>query len=785
MRGIFIVFIVFLGIGAQAQKYTLSGIVYDAVSGETLVGATIQATSDLSKGVATDINGFFSFSGIASGEIELQVSFIGYKAQKRKVVFERNKKAFVEIRLRRESVQLSSITIVEAGADRIGDREIETSQHRLSTKAIKSIPTARNDVFRAIKFMPGIEATEPLSPLVSVRGSDPGENLIMLDGVTIYNPYHFISSSGIFNMQTVKNIDILPGGFGAEYGGRNASVIHIASKDGTHEGIRGEVKPSTVESSVFLEFPLGDKTTAMVAGRFNYDITGNFILAADNYFFDGNVSVTHRFNKKNRLDLKYFGSKDNTAMKMNTMYQYMGNSLEKYTDDPEMSLAFQDMHFTWQNIWNNNIATLIYKSVLSPRFYFRTQVYGSWHSADNFNRFKMNIEDVTMNTSTRFISRLYDITAKSYIDVRPFYNNQLKLGAEYSSYLFSNDSEINDVKEAGASFTPRLMAAFAEDKMKLGPITVRAGIRASKFQEKAFRIEPRVNAIISLPWETKLKLAYGEYNQYIVSMNTQELEFNQFLDYYYPLSDADPSNSTHYIASVEHQINRNQTFSVDAYYKNINRTYTFDLLQSRYEAFAFSNKIVEGTGKTMGIELLWKGQYKRISGWTSYTLAKSTRSFPIFNQGEAFDYDYDHRHTIKGVLNFQATDRISYSTDFMFQSGVPRSVENGLQMFYMYDPLTGAMVYNPQYTIDQKNSSRMPWTMSLNLGLRKKLVSGFGRELARFFGAEESYLEINIRNILFLRRNIMYYIPLYGLDKMVPMGNNYFPAVNMGYTIKF
>lgn len=785
MQRVFILLlIVFAPVIIKAQKNTLSGIVYDTQTGETLIGATIQIAGTINKGTSTDLNGFFSFPGIEQKTVEAIVSFIGYNTKTVKVEFDNNRKAFIQIKLKPLSVELGQVNIVELSTNQIGDREIETSQHRLSPKAIKSIPTARNDVFKAMRFLPGVEATEPLSPLVSVRGSDPGENLIMLDGVIIYNPYHFISSSGIFNMQTVKNIDMLVGGFGAEYGGRNSSVIHISTKDGNGQGVHGEVKPSTVESKFFVEFPVNEKTTMMVGGRFNYDIMGNFLMGSNNYFFDANVSVTHRFNAKNRIDIKYFGSKDYTNMSINNFYKMMANSMQNF-GDTLIYKSFLDMDFTWKNQWANNIATVIWKSALSPKLYFRAQAYASLHKADNYSTFVMKIEDMGFNTSTQFESKVNDYTVKLSLNYTPFFGNEIKTGIEYSSYLFANSSAINGVKGSSAKVEPYLMSAFAEYKIKLGPLILRPGIRASRFNNNQINIEPRANMVLAIGNNLKLKAAYGKYYQNIISMNTQELEFNQFLDYYYPLNNLKPSLSYHYIVGAQANVFKTIELSADIYYKDIARTYIFDLLQSSYDAFALSDKVFEGKGKTVGVEIMAKGQLQKFSGWASYTLSKSTRSFPNIMDGAWYLYDYDHTHSIKGVVNFQATDRISYSADFVFQSGVPRSVENTLQMYYMYEPLTGQMIYSPQYTIDQKNSSRMPWQMQINLGFEKKIVHGFGKDIADFFKADESYLVASIRNLLFLRRNVTYYYPIIGFDGYLPIGLDYLPSVNVGYIIKF
>jgi hypothetical protein len=744
------------------------------------VGASVVVIGNQRKGTITNENGFYSLPGLEGESVDVEYSFIGYTSLKKKIQT-KDKNLFFNVALVPSKVELEQVNIVEKRSDRIGDAQVEISQHTLSPKAIQSIPTARYDVFRAIKYLPGIETTEPLSPLVSVRGSDPGENLIMLDGVTIYNPYHFMSSSGIFNMQTVKNVDMMVGGFGAEFGGRNSSVINIATKDGNNSGVHGEVQPSTAESKVFLEFPVGVKTTMMVAGRVNYDLIGNFMLYSNNYFYDANLSLTHRFNARNRLTLKYFSSRDRTKMDFNSLYKYMGNSIGMGMED-----IFNTMSLKWVNNWNNNIATGIWKSMITPQLFMQAQVYGSFHRANNFSEMVMNVENVVFDTSTRFKSKVDDWSGKFNFEYKPFVWNELKFGAEYNQYLFYNGSEVNRIENAAAERRPDLISFFVEDKLTLGQLIVRPGLRITNFNGNGYLPEPRINAVLKLPGDFKIQAAWGKYNQSIISMNTQEFEFNQFLDYYYPLNNGKPSQSTHYILGAEKALNENNTVSVDLYYKDISRTYTFDLLQSQNEAYALSDKIVAGTGKSYGVELLWKGSIDRLSGWASYTWSKSTRQFPHIMNGKEYDYDYDRRHSFKGVLNYQATKRISYSTAFKAQSGVPRSIENTLQSFYMYDPLTGQMIYSPQYTVSGKNGTRMPWLFYLDFGLQKKVVSGFGKNLAEFFNASESYLTLNVYNALFFRRNVLYYLVIGGSDyTYIPMCDSYFPSVSAGYTLKF
>ena len=216
-----------------------------------------------------------------------------------------------------------------------------------------------------------------------------------------------------------------------------------------------------------------------------------------------------------------------------------------------------------------------------------------------------------------------------------------------------------------------------------------------------------------------------------------------------------------------------------------NNNNSFNLLQEQSEVFAFSDNIIEGKGEAYGFELIWKGAYKSISGWASYGFSHTDRTFPHIMNGKSFLYDYDRPHSFKTVLNYQVTPKLSYSTSFIVQSGVPKSVENTLQFLYYYDPINNEVIYNPQFTTDYRNNARFPFTMNLDFGLQKQIVEGFGKDLADFLNADQSYFSLSITNLLFFRRNVMLYFPIPELGKYLPMSSSYFPAVSAGYVIKF
>ncbi len=783
MRSLFLILGFLLAFGKLfAQNYTISGYVIDSETGETLIGVTV-VNKNTGQGTTTDGNGFFRLSGIRIGDLVLSFSYVGYATTQREVKLINRSMLLEPTKLKPESIELEDVVVTAMRPDIIGDREIETSQQRITPQTIINIPSVKGDIFKAILRLPGIEATEPFSPLYTVRGSDPSGNMVLLDGVAIYNPYHYEMSGGLFNLRSVKNIDIFVGGFGAEFGGRNASILYITTKDGNLGSLQGEVEPTTTHTKFFMEFPVSKKSSMMVAGRYFYDIPGYFLFSSKSYFYDANISYTNRLNNRNRLTVKLFNSYDNMKFRPDRMFNYINNS---FNVD-----FYEDTHMQLFNKWSNKAATAYLKTILSPSIYLHTQVYGSFHTADNLSSFDMSFRPDTTDVlvglyyNTKFTSKINDLSAKSILSVKPDSINSIKIGVEYNKYLFSNGASINRISMGQQTREPSLFAAFIEDRIKIWNLILRPGFRVSNYSYYSeWQYEPRFNLALGWPYDWKFKAAWGIYYQNIISMNTQEYEINQFLDYYYPLKDVKPSKSIHYIVGFEKPVASIGKISIEAYQIEMPTTYTFNLNQSEFEAYTFSDKLVEGSGMSQGVELMFSAEYSKFSGWVSYGLSRSTRSYPHIMEGKTFLFDFDRTHSFKSVVNYQIAPRLTYNFSLIVLSGLPKTVERAMQNYYYYDPVTGSLAFYPFGVAEVKNNARLPVTIDIDMGILKRIRSGFAADLQEFIKADESYLTVSIGNILFLRRNVIWYFP-FGGNKYLPLGFNFMPTVSIGYVIKF
>ncbi|MBN2611881.1 MAG: TonB-dependent receptor [Bacteroidales bacterium] len=771
------------------QHHAVSGFIIDKQTSETLIGANV-VVEGTGKGVVTDRNGYFQMAGLPKGRHTLVFSYIGYESAKTIIEITDQGITLPDIALSPQSTKIEEVMIVAAGPDKVADRQIETSMIELSPKTIQSIPTARNDVFSAIKFLPGIDRTEPFSPLFTVRGGEPGENAVMLDGVMIYNPYHSSISSGIFNTQTIKSVDMLVGGFGAEFGGRNSSVMYISTKDGNSSGLHGEIEPSTFHSKAFLEFPVGEKGSAVVAGRYYFDVFSYFIMQSSSYFYDLNLSYTYRLNSKNRLTFKYFRSFDNNIIDLNTFYNYIDNALGWN--------VYDDLYFNMTNRWTNQAATIIHKWALNPRIFIHTQGYYSAHSSRNYSGFNFQLPEVLngdtvysnllLKTSSEFINQITDLSAKTRINIKLARFSTFALGAEFNQYNFRNSASINEIDQGKLVRKPSQWSLFAENKIETGPLVLRPGIRYVLYNNEKWLYEPRVNMALQLPAKLKLRAAWGVYHQYVISMNTNEVEMNQAVDYYFPLVSYKPSRSVHYIAGLDRVINPATALSLDVYYKDIERIYTFDVNQTDVEVITLSDKLQMGRGDAYGAELTLRGAFKNLSGWCSYGLAWANRQYPFINNNRKYPYDYNRRHTLKMVANYALTKNLEYNVSFTYLSGTYRSIERVRQDYYYYDPVSDELGMFPIWISNEKNNARMPSLINLDMSIKKRLRSGFGRQFSDFINAGESYLVATIRNLTFFRRNVDYFFPVAITEdetKYLPMGTNYLPSVGFSYVIKF
>ncbi len=761
---------IMLLLASSVQAYHVSGYVVDQKTGETIIGVNVMVKSS-GKGTATNTDGFFIIRNVEAGPLSLTFSHISYQDKEITISVEDRDLLLENISLETTAIRTEAIEITGKRRSII-EKDLDISSFEVDPIILFEMPQMNKDVFKLMKFSPSVTISDPASPQFHVRGSDPGENLVQLDGMTIYNPQHFMASEAIFNPYSIKNIEMLVGGFDAEHGGRNASILNITSREGHKSEVHGEFKPSISGVSGAVEFPIKNRGTAMFSGRYYTDLMFKVLMNSPNTMSDFVGTYQTKIN--------------NTKLRFTGFYarDFMDYNITNFT------IYIPDTVFnTFEEGFVTNTQNQAYgvhsHSILRPNLIWDNHLYYSGSNVNNKTYIRLDVSDSTMandvniDFETKITNKITDYTFKSGLTYFTFWNQAIKIGTELNFLNFENSIGQQFIKDDVTKRAADLQAVYLQDKINSGNFVLKVGLRSTRFRsENKWRMEPRVSASLKGKIST-LKLAWGRYNQYITTMNSKDNEFVQTLEYFNSLKHYDPIASEQFVAGLEGYLNEDIFYSVTGYFKDLYRLYKFNYADASGE-----QKPEAGSGEAWGVETLLRGKYGKLSGWISYTYSRGTRSYPSYRNGKTYLYDGDQTHNLKTVLMYNITKDVTASTTFQFSSGYPKTWETGKYSQFNYNVVDDRIGFFPRDITPAKNNVRYPPRMLLDVGWKKKLRTGFGHNLAEYLGADNAYFTMTIKNILFLKRNPYYYFYIadYGY---YGIGMNYFPSVSAGYSIKF
>ena len=312
-----------ISVAQRASKYTISGYMKDSLSTENLIGATVYNKANWA-GTSTNQYGFYSLT-LPAGEVELVYSYVGYNAQTFKFHLRRDTVIHVSLE---GSAHLQEVVVTADKTSRIQETT-QMSAMNVPVAQIKSLPAflGEVDVLKVLQMMPGIQSGSEGSSGLYVRGGGPDQNLILLDGVPVYNVSHLFGFFSVFNADAINSIEILKGGFPARYGGRVSSVLDINMKEGNMQKFHGEGSVGIVSAKLTLEGPIvKDRTSFIVSGRRTYidALAAPFIamayknknnkLKVGYYFYDLTAKINHRISANDRIYLSAYMGDDNFSL---------------------------------------------------------------------------------------------------------------------------------------------------------------------------------------------------------------------------------------------------------------------------------------------------------------------------------------------------------------------------------------------------------------------------------------------------------------------------------------
>ncbi len=696
------------------QKFTLSGYIEDSENGEKLIGATVFVTSTL-EGTASNVYGFYSIT-LPEGEYEISFSYVGYAAQLIKINL--NKNVVLNLNLL-PSNEIDEVEI-EASAYTQIQNQTQMSMNEISMRQIKSLPVflGEHDILKSIQLLPGVQSGSEGSSGFYVRGGGPDQNLILLDGVLVYNASHLFGFFSIFNPDAINNVKLYKGGFPARHGGRLSSVLDIRMKDGNMKEFHGEGSIGLISSKLSLEGPIvKDKTSFIISGRRTYIdlLMKPFIpegeVAPYYFFYDVNTKINHKFSDNSRLYLSLYSGLDRFGATYTDSYSYDDSNTKDEVDD------FLD--------WGNLIWATRWNYIFNPKLFSNTTL--------TYSRYRYQIEQNYKTTETingdtqesgyfqNFTSGIKDWTAKIDFDYLPSPNHYIRFGAGDINHTFTPgvtqftidyDQTYIDTSYGSQNQYANEMFLYIEDDYKINEsIKVNAGIHATAFlvnSKQYFSLQPRVSARVLLSEKNSFKFSYSRMVQYLHLLTNPTMGLPT--DLWVPTTDIiKPEYASQFAVGYAHSLPLNFELSIEAYYKKMT-----GLIEYSDGSSFFGNdkdwqeKVETGEGWSYGAELLIEKKIGKTTGWIGYTLSKTERQFEEISMGEAFPYRYDRRHDVGAALVHRFNEKFDIGVVWVYGTG--NTFTLGLDQFQLQNPFhinNGGWIETVEH-IESRNNYRMP-----------------------------------------------------------------------------
>ena len=769
----YLIFFIFGFLFSQSMTASINGFVRDNASGEPISYANV-FLSNSSIGAATNSDGYFVLSGIPSGLYEVNVTMIGYGVFKEEVNLLNRESVRLEIRLTEEAIKGTEV-LVTAERQKF-ERSMESSQIALDLREINSAPAfVEPDVFRTLQMLPGVQTTSDFSSALYVRGSTPDQNLIMLDGIAVYNPYHLGGIFSTFNTDAIKEADFHAGGFPARYGGRMGAILNVINREGNTEKITGSANVSLISSKALIEGPLpkwkGMKGSWMISGRRTYidkvvdalalpsgskNSDGSDIpLRFPYYFYDYQIKANLDIDQDHRLTFTRF---------------YGDDVLDFSYEDPSETVSNenvtiqQDSKFGLDWPWGNQTNGLTWRWIVSPKMITKTFLSNSRYRFD-FDLFFQNRDLYTYSDSTviNFINfnwNIYDIIKDRTLEteVQYKYSNDHEFTGGFQIKKIRFDLGIQyDLETQDTSFTwnplslknnTQEISFFLQDRWEVSKrLKIRSGLRLTDYNlHKKIYADPRIGMKYHISDDIALKANWGLYHQFLTTANNQD-ENLRLVELWLGIPKEKPASiSEHVIGGIEYMSPRNIFYRIELYQKTFENLLTLKQDNANeYEGTSQDstmNEFWDTRGNSNGIELLVKKSSGKFNGWIGYTFSETK----YYTEPSGWhNPNFDRTHTINIVGNYDLTSDLELSAALTQSSGNPYTKILG-RVYDWEQSLYNDSYWYPidSYLVGAKNTERYDDYFRIDIGMTRKGGNLFGLEYDTYWQIMNLTRHINI-----------------------------------------
>jgi hypothetical protein len=703
----------------KLSEYSLSGIIKNTSSNNPIPDLAIMVRGKNINSV-TDINGYYKIE-LPPGSNIIETKSIGIVDTKTKVVIYENGTLNFNLK---ESAEMLQEVVVEAHKDR-NIKEAITGVTQIKIETIKNIPLVlgERDILKVAVTMPGITTAGEGSAGFNVRGGKEDQNLILLDNGVLYNPSHFFGIFSALNPFTTGDVNIYKGNIPVEYGGRLSSVFDINTKLSNTEKLKGEASFGFVTSNLTLEIPIiKGKSGLLIGGRGTYSdlilksLDNESLKNSSASFYDVIMKYNHQLNPNNKIETTGYYSSDDFSITSDSLYSY-NNKL---------------MSLKWAHKFNNKN----YSDLILSNSEYKFQIKYDGNSNNDFN-LGYNVNETELKLKMKYLLNEkhkidYGISSKLYT-VYPGSKDplgmesiieQTKLPKEKaleSAIFISNSFELNSKLRLNLGLRYSFYSSLGEGSQRIyvdglpkneGTVTDTLNFKKNEIIKTYAAPEFRGSIRYFLLPDLSIKASYNSTYQYIhtLSNNTTVSPTDTW-----KLSDLNikPQQANQYSLGLYKNINGNMyELSLEAYYKNSKNILDYkvgaDILLNK----AIEAEVLQGDGKSYGIEFLIKKTSGKLNGWLGYTYSRSFIKFDSefseerINEGEYFPANFDKPHDVSLIANYKLTKRFSFSANFAFQTGRPVTYPTGNYNFNG----SNYVLYS------QRNKFRIPDYYRLDLG---------------------------------------------------------------------
>ena len=686
----------FVTLIAPSQNITISGFITDAKSSETVIGASAYDINS-KKGCVSNAYGFYSLT-LPKGLVNINYHNAGYTSKR--VSFDLQKDTILNVRIN-ESVELNELMVI-GNHKEIGVQGSQMSAIDVPISLIKTVPSlfGENDVIKALQLLPGVKAGTEGSAGMYIRGGGPDENLLLLDGVPVYNVNHMFGFFSIFNADALKNVTLYKGSFPARFGGRLSSVVDIRMKDGNNKKLHGSITAGLISTKINLEGPLfSEKTTFNISARRTYaDILAQPIVkkmskeeglektTAGYYFYDLNAKISHKFSDKDRLYFSAYKGND-------VIYANIKQNESKYQNGNGFVIGSESnwLKMNWK--WGNIISAMRWNHTINNKLFMNTTAAFTSYS------FLLDVgnENETMrvspakhtfkNTNLGYKSGINDKSLKVDFDYSPNASNDVKFGANYTYHTFrpgvtvsqmeSSHSGSSDTTIGDQNIVSHEAIAYIEDNVSISQnLKANIGLHYSSFMvqnEFYHNLQPRIGLRYLLNNKLSIKAGYASMSQFIHLLSNNNITLPT--DLWVPVTKRiKPMQSQQVSFGTFYNIGNVIDISVEGYYKTMNNLIEYkDGATFFGSSTGWEDKVSIGRGWAYGVEFLAQKSFGKTTGWLGYTWAKSNRLFDRpgdeLNNGKVFPTKYDRRHDFSAVIAHKFSEKFDISVNWVYSTG--------------------------------------------------------------------------------------------------------------------